>query len=170
MNADIEIQSRSVDETLEIGRAIAGALVAGDVVGLVGGLGAGKTHLVKGIAAGLGVTDERRVNSPTFVLVNEYDGRLHVFHVDAYRLASVRELDALGFDEMCAGGGVVLVEWADRIAELMGPAALWIDMEIIGDTERKLTFRTASAPVAKRLADAGLDRRWRRRSATGEEC
>jgi tRNA threonylcarbamoyladenosine biosynthesis protein TsaE len=157
MNSCIDIQSTSVDQTLEIGRAIAAALSPGDMIGLVGGLGAGKTHLVKGIAAGLGVRDERSVNSPTFVLVNEYDGRLHVFHVDAYRLTSFHELEALGFEEMCSAGGVVLVEWADRVPEAMGPSALWIDLEITGDTQRKLTFRTTSASLARRLAETGLD-------------
>jgi tRNA threonylcarbamoyladenosine biosynthesis protein TsaE len=158
MNAPMEILSTSVDRTLEIGRTLATALAAGDVVGLVGGLGAGKTHLVKGIAAGLGVVDERRVNSPTFVLINEYDGRLHVFHVDAYRLTSIRELEALGFEEMCSAGGVVLMEWADRVAEAMGPAALWIELEVTGDTQRRLTLRTASPSLARRLSETGLDR------------
>ena len=158
MSQQFEIQSESVDQTLEIGRRIAAALSPGDVGGLVGGLGAGKTHLVKGIAAGLGVADERRVNSPTFVLVNEYEGRLHVFHIDAYRLTSARDMEALGFEEMCAAGGVVLVEWADRVAEAMGPATLWIELEITGDTQRRFTLRTAQPALAQRMAETGLDR------------
>ncbi|HVP13144.1 MAG TPA: tRNA (adenosine(37)-N6)-threonylcarbamoyltransferase complex ATPase subunit type 1 TsaE [Phycisphaerae bacterium] len=158
MNPHIEIHSTSVEETLEIGRILAAALSPGDVVGLVGGLGAGKTHLVKGIAAGLGVADERRVNSPTFVLVNEYDGKLHIFHVDAYRLSSIHEMEALGFEEMCLAGGVVFVEWADRVADAIGSGALWIDIEVTGDTQRRLTLRTTSVALAQRLAKTGLDR------------
>jgi tRNA threonylcarbamoyladenosine biosynthesis protein TsaE len=158
MNRQFEIQSESVEQTIEIGRRIAAALSPGDVAGLVGGLGAGKTHLVKGIATGLGVADERRVNSPTFVLVNEYEGRLHVFHVDAYRLTSTRDMEALGFEEMCAAGGVVLVEWADRVAEAMGPATLWIELQVTGDTQRRLTLSTAGPALDQRLAETGLDR------------
>jgi tRNA threonylcarbamoyladenosine biosynthesis protein TsaE len=158
MNRQFEIQSESVEQTIEIGRKIAAALSPGDVAGLVGGLGAGKTHLVKGIATGLGVADERRVNSPTFVLVNEYEGRLHVFHVDAYRLTSARDMEALGFEEMCAAGGVVLVEWADRVAEAMGSATLWIELQVTGDTQRRLTLRTTGPGLTQRLAETGLDR------------
>lgn len=157
----VEIRSDAVADTLDIGRAVAGVLAAGDVVALVGELGAGKTHLAKGIAAGLGVPDERRVVSPTFVLVNEYHGRLHVYHVDAYRLTSATELRALGFDEMCAAGGVVLVEWADRVAGAMGPDLLWIELVATGDTQRTLTLRSDSTPLAQRLSQAGLDQ-WRR--------
>lgn len=127
----------------------------GDVIGLVGPLGAGKTQLVKGIAAGLGVTEERRVSSPTFVLVNEYDGRLHLWHVDVYRLADVRELDAIGFDEMVASGGVVVVEWADRAAALLPTATIWMELTPEGESRRRIVARTADAAIAERCR--GLD-------------
>jgi tRNA threonylcarbamoyladenosine biosynthesis protein TsaE len=158
MNWSIEILSRSVEETLEIGQAIGGALAPGDVLGLVGCLGAGKTHLIKGIAAGMGVGGRHRVTSPTFVLVNEYTGRLHVFHIDAYRLHSALELESLGFQEMCDSEGVVLVEWADRVNEAFGPDVIWIALTITGDAERRLVVRTRSVEAARRLGQAGLDR------------
>ena len=158
MTRMFELRSKSVGETLEIGRAVGARLVAGDTVALVGILGAGKTHLVKGIAGGLGVTDERLINSPTFVLVNEYEGRLHVYHVDAYRLKTVPELEWLGFEEMCGSGGVVVVEWADRVAGAVDSLALWIELAIVGEEERVLALRTESEAVAERVNKAGLDR------------
>ena len=154
----IELRSNSVPETFAIGRAVGACMAADDVVGLVGCLGAGKTHLTKGIACGLGVPDPRLVNSPTFVLVNEYEGRLHIFHVDAYRLSGVRELEAVGFDEICASGGVVLIEWADRIAEALERRTLWIELTVTGEAERGLSLRTDEPAVGQRMAGSGLDR------------
>lgn len=153
-----EIESDGVAATLRIGRALGAVLQPGDLVGLVGPLGAGKTHLVKGIAAGLEVADQRSVNSPTFVLVNEYDGRLHVFHLDAYRLGSGEELAALGFEEMCASGGVVLVEWADRVREALDENALWIELLPTGENQRRLLLRTEPGSLAARLEATALDR------------
>jgi tRNA threonylcarbamoyladenosine biosynthesis protein TsaE len=155
----IELISESVEDTLAIGRTLGEGLRAGDVVAMVGCLGAGKTHLTKGIARGLGVTDDRVVNSPTFVLINEYEGRLHVCHVDAYRLHGEAELEALGFEEMCTAGGVVLVEWADRVPTAFGPETLWIEINVSGDTQRRLTLRSDSASMPQRIAEMGLDRR-----------
>ncbi len=152
------LQSTSVDDTIAIGSAIGAALAAGDVIALVGTLGAGKTHFVKGVAEGLGLTNRRRVNSPTFVLVNEYDARLHVYHLDAYRLSAADEFEALGFEEMCESGGVVIVEWADKVAEAFPAEALWIEFDVLGDTLRRLTLCLPDSPLAERLQSAGLDR------------
>jgi len=158
MNLSLEILSHSVDDTLRIGRRLGAALSPGDVVALVGGLGAGKTHLTKGIALGLGVPDDRLVSSPTFVLVNEYAGCLPVHHVDAYRLDGPAQLEALGFDELCASGGVVIVEWADRVRAAIPSTALHIEMIITGDTQRRLLLRTDSPDIAERLRCVHLDR------------
>jgi len=134
------ILSHSVEQTLAVGRTIGSALRSGDVVALVGPLGAGKTYLVKGIAAGLAVEDLRKVTSPTFVLVNEYRGRLHLFHIDAYRLSVGYELEALGFDEILATrDSVVVIEWADRVADALPPAYLEVRLQTLGPTERSLT-------------------------------
>lgn len=140
-----KLDSGSADETLAIGRALGGVLAAGDVVALVGALGAGKTHLVKGIADGLGVPDQRLVNSPTFVLINEYEGRVHICHVDAYRLPGADSLEALGFDEMCDGPNVVLIEWADRVRPAVPNRALWIELAVTGESRRELRFRADPA-------------------------
>ncbi|QDV92435.1 tRNA threonylcarbamoyladenosine biosynthesis protein TsaE [Phycisphaerae bacterium RAS2] len=156
----IELCSRSVAETLAIGLAIGGAMQEGDVLALVGELGAGKTHLAKGLARGLGVADDRAVTSPTFVLINEYRGRCVVHHIDAYRLRSGAELAAVGFDELCEGGAVVLVEWADRVREVMPPGCGWLTIEATGESTRRLRLESEDARLASRLAAAGLDQ-WR---------
>lgn len=154
MTTTLEIMSAGPEETIEIGRTIGALLLPGDVVALTGGLGAGKTQLTKGLALGLGVPDARLVSSPTFVLINEYAGRHPVNHVDAYRLGSPTEFDALGFEEM-TGGGVVIVEWADRVAEAMPAHAIWIAMEIEGEAGRCLSVVTTSAETDARLAKLG---------------
>lgn len=156
----LELESRSVADTLAIGEAIGGALDAGDALALVGELGAGKTHLAKGLARGLGVSDDRAVTSPTFVLINEYRGRCVVQHLDAYRLRSGAELAALGFEELCEGGAVVLVEWADRVREVMPAGAVWLTIEATGETSRRLRVQADDAEMARRLDAAGLDQ-WR---------
>lgn len=154
----VELRSISPDETIRIGRELAACLAPGDVVALVGPLGAGKTQLVKGISLGLGVPDSRLVNSPTFVLVNEYLGRMAIHHLDAYRLTRAAELEALGFEEMCAGDAVVLVEWADRAADAIPADALWIDLAVVSDNERRVTLRTASSDLVGRLANLARSR------------
>ncbi len=108
------VQTSSVEETLDFGRRFAERLKVGDCVALIGQLGAGKTALARGIAMGLGLSDERIVSSPTFVLVQEYPTRPKLFHIDLYRLSQPEiELADLGLDEMLAEG-IVLIEWADR--------------------------------------------------------
>jgi tRNA threonylcarbamoyladenosine biosynthesis protein TsaE len=106
------IITRSEDETAEAGERLAGRLSAGDVVLLFGDLGAGKTAFVRGLARGLGAPPDE-VSSPTFTLVQEYRGRVPLFHVDLYRLEP-REVDDLGLDELVLGEGVVAIVWAER--------------------------------------------------------
>ena len=154
MTTTLEIMSGGPEDTIEIGRTIGDVLAAGDVVALTGGLGAGKTQLTKGLALGLGVSDARLVSSPTFVLINEYTGRHAVNHIDAYRLGSPTEFDALGFEEM-ADGGVVIVEWADRVADAMPAHAIWIAIEIEGETDRRLSVVTTGTEAEARLAKLG---------------
>jgi len=134
-------ETRSVAGTLGLGRRLAARFDRGDCIGLSGQLGAGKTVLVRGLAVGLGLDDERIVSSPTYVLVQEYPGRLPVYHVDLYRMADPgRELADLGLDEMLADG-VVLVEWADRAGTGL-PRPRWqIDIEITGERSRRFTLR-----------------------------
>lgn len=139
---EYSVTSNSVTETHHLGTRIGELLQPGACLGLTGDLGAGKTHLVKGIAAGLGVGDPSTVNSPTFVIVNEYDGRLHVYHVDVYRLHAAEELSAIGFDEMIQAGGVVLVEWADRIDSIMPSDRAIIHLEHLAPTVRRIRIQS----------------------------
>jgi len=133
------IESRSPEETHAVGAALAERLGPGDVVALTGELGAGKTCFTQGLAHGLGVTG--RVVSPTFVLVNEYRGRMPVHHVDAYRTESLTELLDLGLDELFSGDGVTVVEWADKLLPLLPARAIHVHIEGVGDEPRIVTIR-----------------------------
>ncbi len=150
--AEWTLTSDSPEATRDQAQALAANLQPGDVVALVGPLGAGKTQFVKGLAAGLGVVDPQGVNSPTFTLIQEYHGRATLYHLDAYRLAGARELDALGFDELLDAGGVVVVEWADRVSAMLPPEAIWIELTPTGEQSRTLTVR-APALIATRFRD-----------------
>ena len=133
------IESRSPEETHAVGVRLAERLGPGDVVALTGELGAGKTCFTQGLARGLGVTG--RVVSPTFVLVNEYRGRLPVHHVDAYRTESLTELLDLGLDELFSGDGVTVVEWADKLLPLLPARTIHVHIEGVGDEPRIVTIR-----------------------------
>ena len=117
-----------------MGEALGRQLGPGDVVSLVGPLGAGKTTLAQGIARGLGVEDV--VNSPTFTLVQEYAGRLTVYHIDAYRLSGPEEAADLAIPEMIEAGGALLIEWPERIEPLLPADRLEIQLEPAGDDRR----------------------------------
>ena len=133
------IETGSVDETIAFGRRFAERLEVGDCVALIGPLGSGKTVLVRGVALGMGLADERMVSSPTYVLVQEYRARVPVYHVDLYRLtAAGEELSGLGLEEMLADG-VVLIEWADRASGAL-PRLRWdIRLEHTGANRRRMT-------------------------------
>jgi len=132
--------SRSREETISFGNRLGEKLAPDTVLALTGELGSGKTTLVQGICRGLSVTDE--VTSPTFVLIREYCGRLQVFHFDAYRLPGPAALQEIGCEEYFSRGGVSLVEWADRVAEILPEEATWIDLEYVpGEPDaRKITI------------------------------
>src|SRR5881409_4242573 len=126
-----EVASRSPEDTQAAGERLAGTLGPGDVVALTGELGAGKTCFVQGLARGLGI--QGGATSPTFVLVNEYRGRLPVHHVDAYRTESLTELMDLGLLELFDGDGVTLVEWADKLRPLLPARAITVHLAGVGD-------------------------------------
>ena len=141
---DIEVTSNSVEETISLGEKIGSQLKGGEVIALIGPLGSGKTRLIKGIAAGAGAEDAQRVTSPTFVIMNEYaasDGRLVIYHIDAYRLESAKQLEMIGFDELCSPSSVVLIEWADKVATILKNInCIRIQMSHSGITARKIQF------------------------------
>src|SRR5205823_4562327 len=140
----MEWVTESDEETREIGEALGRRLGPGDVVCLIGPLGAGKTTLAQGIAFGLDVEDV--VNSPTFTLVQEYAGRHPVYHLDVYRLSGPEEATDLAIPEMLSAGGVLLVEWPERITSLLPGDRLEIRLEPEGDARRLRA--TAAGPRA----------------------
>lgn len=122
--------------TTELGHRLGRLLFPGAVVALIGPLGAGKTYMVRAIAEGLGIPDSRAVTSPTFVLIQEYQARLPIYHFDAYRLKSEAEFSDLSAHEYFEGTGVSLVEWADRVAGCLPAEHLRIDLAITGESRR----------------------------------
>jgi len=136
------ITSKSPEETMELGRRIGSRLKGGAVVAICGPLGSGKTHLIKGIAAGAGATDRENVTSPTFVIVNQYRGRIDIYHIDAYRIESLAEFEMLGFDDFCYPQSVVLIEWADKIEPAIhGIDYIRIDLAHAGERTRIIRLR-----------------------------
>jgi tRNA threonylcarbamoyladenosine biosynthesis protein TsaE len=132
-----EIISESIEQTFEIGRKIGGLLEGGMIICLTGTLGAGKTTLIKGIAEGAGAKNRHQVNSPTFVIVNEYEGRFHIYHIDAYRINTIQEFNALGFEDFIGPESIVLIEWADKVEKsLEGFEKIFIEMRHNGSNSR----------------------------------
>lgn len=145
-------------DTERLAQPLADALEPGTVVALVGHLGAGKTRLVRAVVEALGV-DRRAIASPTFVLVHEYEGRLPIYHFDVYRLGSPGDFLSLGADEYLSSAGVCLIEWADRVADVLPADHLRIEITATGETSREFRFQAGgpkSSAVLERLEDAGL--------------
>ena len=112
-------QTHSPEETQAIGEQFGQTLKRGDVVALIGDLGAGKTCLTQGIARGVGIFTDQVVNSPSYTLINEYDGEIPVYHIDLYRLEHHGEIVELGLEEYLEGDGICIIEWADRMLEML---------------------------------------------------
>jgi tRNA threonylcarbamoyladenosine biosynthesis protein TsaE len=127
-----------LDATRAFGHRLGELLFPGAVIGLTGPLGAGKTQLTRAVAEGLGIKDSRIVTSPTFVLIQEYEARLPIYHFDAYRLPGERAFRDLGVHEYFDGAGVCLVEWADKVADSLPEERLDIALEVTGETSRKV--------------------------------
>jgi tRNA threonylcarbamoyladenosine biosynthesis protein TsaE len=132
------LRSHAPAETQAIGECLGARLQPGAVVACTGELGAGKTCFLQGLARGLGVTGP--VTSPTFVLVNQYRGRLPVYHLDAYRTGSLTELVDLGLEEMLHGDGVTVIEWADKVLPLLPAWTIRVHLSGLGDEPREITI------------------------------
>jgi tRNA threonylcarbamoyladenosine biosynthesis protein TsaE len=127
-----------VQETEAIAADLAGTLRGGECVALHGDLGAGKTQFVRGLVRGLG-GNARAVSSPTFVLLNVYDtGRLTVYHLDAYRVGGAEDFEAIGFAELLDQNGLVVVEWAERVRELLPADCISVRIEPLGEQRRRI--------------------------------
>ncbi len=140
-----EFHSNSPGATLALGRRIGELLEANSVIALMGELGCGKTLLTRGICDGLGVP-LRQVNSPTFVLVNEYLGRLPVFHMDLYRLDDAGDGIELGLADYLAraASGVMIIEWAEKILSLLPPDLLKVEFQVVSSRKRNIGFTTSA--------------------------
>ena len=141
----MEYLSNSAQETEALGERLAAVLQPGDVVAYTGDLGAGKTAFTRGLARGLGVPD--RVTSPTFTIVNEYEGgRLPLFHFDLYRMESPEELFDIGWEDYLARGGVCAVEWSEHAEGAFEEEPIWVDIRKgADDGQRVITIRGARA-------------------------
>ncbi|TCW62540.1 tRNA (adenosine(37)-N6)-threonylcarbamoyltransferase complex ATPase subunit type 1 TsaE [Treponema sp. J25] len=120
------------------GRWIGERLTQGEVLALYGGLGVGKTTLVRGIAEALHVQEP--VTSPTYTIINEYEGDMPIYHIDAYRLRGSDDAFSIGIEDYLYGNGICIIEWAERIQEVLPAEAISVDISIIGETDRLLTL------------------------------
>lgn len=133
-----EYLSESPAQTESIARELAGKLRNHDVLAFVGGLGMGKTAFVRGLAQGLGVDGE--VASPTFSIVNEYPGKIPLYHFDMYRVGSLEDLYTTGFFDYLDADGILAVEWSENIAGVLPETVITVSIERAGDNARKITI------------------------------
>lgn len=135
----MKIQSGSPEQTIEIAREFAGKVKAGSVICLRGELGAGKTHFVRGFVQGFGFTGNE-VSSPTFTVINEYHGDISIYHFDCYRLEHYSEAVEIGAEEYLYGDGISIIEWPDKISELLPNDSVNITIHVLSENKRELLF------------------------------
>ncbi len=135
----LDLISHSEAQTRRLGARLAQFLTPGDVLALIGDLGSGKTRWAQGVCQGLGVTDP--VNSPTFTLVNEYQGRWPVYHIDLYRLTNLAEVSTLGLEDYLYNAGITLIEWADHAGDLLPEVYLAVELYDLEETKRRVVLR-----------------------------
>jgi tRNA threonylcarbamoyladenosine biosynthesis protein TsaE len=134
------IISRNPEDTFSIGRIIGESLSAGDIVALSGDLGTGKTYLTKGIARGLGVSEQYQITSPTFTLINEYPGRLTLYHFDLYRLETFLDMINLGYEEYLFGEGVSVIEWAEKASDILPDETIFVSLTYLDENRRRMVI------------------------------
>ncbi len=150
--------SQGPQETHDLGKLLGEKLQAGDVVALSGELGAGKTCLTQGIAAGLGVPNEYPITSPTFTIINEYPGRVAMYHLDMYRLAGTGDLLEIGYESCFNEGGVVVIEWAEKVWETLPEGTLFVFITYLDVDKRRIVISRNRQYVDQlmKTADGGL--------------
>jgi tRNA threonylcarbamoyladenosine biosynthesis protein TsaE len=136
----LEIITCSPKETAHLGNCIGEVIREGDILALSGELGSGKTCFTGGLASGLGISDQYPITSPTFTLINEYTGRCKLYHFDVYRLQGYEDLDDLGYEEYFSGKGVLVIEWAEKIDQVIPDDAFRIYFEYIDENKRKIVI------------------------------
>ena len=140
----LRVETGSPKETEALGRALGGLLCVGDIVALVGELGAGKTILTKGIAAGLGVENTDLVTSPTYKVLNQYKGRVQVNHFDAYRLEGPGDFADVGGEDLLSENAVSVIEWAERTGNVLPRRAITVRIQVLSEQRRKFEFHLDS--------------------------
>ncbi len=152
----LDVKTAGPQETVRLGEVFGRILAGGTLVALTGELGAGKTVFTKGLARGLGVEDEREVTSPSFVLVNEYQGRVPVYHLDLYRLGEAADVEDLGWTDFVGGPGVMVVEWAEKAGAILPEDRIDLHIRFTGLKERAFLFcgrGPAGAEAVRRLRE-----------------
>ena len=152
-------QTSNTSETIRMGKRVGRLLHPGDVVALVGELGAGKTQFIKGLAEGVGVGKATYVSSPSFTLINEYPGRISFYHVDLFRLESEKDAEGLGLEEYVRGHGVAAIEWADKIPSLLPEELLWVKIHYTGEHSRTIEIMPKGKryeDLIKKMSDFGI--------------
>ncbi|SHM30117.1 tRNA threonylcarbamoyladenosine biosynthesis protein TsaE [Caldanaerovirga acetigignens] len=150
MEFKVVFETKSVVETQELGEKLGSLLSKGDLVALKGDLGAGKTAFARGITRGVGSEDF--VTSPTFTIINEYGGDVPVAHIDVYRLSDAGELEEIGFRDYLKEY-VVIIEWADLVIDILPEEILWVELETIGEQERRIIFTAKGKKYEKILQE-----------------
>ncbi len=152
--------SDNTESTQALGEWMGRAAVGGEVLALIGPLGAGKTRFVQGLAKGLEVA-ERYITSPTFILLQTYEGRLPLYHIDLYRIEKEGEMEPLGLEEFLEGDGVSAVEWADKGFNTLPSNRLTITFRYAGEDQRELHLRATGAPYTQWLRQIRESGRWK---------
>ena len=147
----LDFISHGEAQTRRLGARLGELLEGGEIIALQGELGSGKTRWVQGVGQGLEV--KQHVTSPTFTLVNEYPGRLTLYHIDLYRINQPSEALAFGVEDYLYGNGVCLIEWAERVAEILPPDHMWITFYYLDDTKRRITMQAAGDRYQKLIED-----------------
>jgi tRNA threonylcarbamoyladenosine biosynthesis protein TsaE len=153
MNYMYSIELPSLEETIALGEQLGKVAEPADIITLEGDLGAGKTALTQAIGRGLGIDPKIYITSPTFSLLQEYRGRLPLYHVDLYRLAGEEDVENLGFSEYFYGDGLTVIEWSERLGSLMPTERLHVHLMITGETSRNAQLTFHGSKWQKKVAD-----------------
>ena len=150
---EVVFETENIEQTEKLGQSLGKNLLEGDFIALTGDLGAGKTAFTRGIAKGLGINDS--ITSPTFTIINEYHGPVALAHMDVYRLKGLQELENIGFDDYLEGF-VVVMEWADKVKEMLPDDVLWIDFKVLENSHRRIRFLSGSAYYDKKIRELSI--------------
>ncbi|NQU04147.1 MAG: tRNA (adenosine(37)-N6)-threonylcarbamoyltransferase complex ATPase subunit type 1 TsaE [Syntrophaceae bacterium] len=159
---NLTLISNSIGDTINLGSIIGENLNGGDIIALTGELGSGKTCITRGIARGMGISEEFYITSPTFTLINEYPGRIPLYHLDVYRLSGSKDLEDLGYEEYFYGKGAIVIEWAEKIRDIIPPDSIFIYLKYLGEKKREIeiSYEGDNAPRIIKSVNEEVFSRW----------